>query len=92
MEKDKRLLSKVQDLLAREPDLQPFLNYVYLNVNSGKVTINGWVPNIFIKNRILELISGIAGAKLLSENLKVEQFHQRVGVAFDWIKGRMALS
>jgi hypothetical protein len=92
MERDKQLLNSVQDLLAREPELKPFLNYVYLNVKSGKVTINGWVPNIFVKNRILEVISGITGAKLFSENLKVDQSHQRVGVAFDWSKGRMALS
>ena len=92
MERDKQLLAKAQDLLAREPDLQSFLNFVTLDVNSGKVTINGWVPNIFVKNRILEVVAAITGVRVVVENLKVEHFHQRVDVAFDWGAGRMAIS
>lgn len=92
MERDKQLLNKAQELLAREPDLQPFLNYVSIDINSGKVTINGRVPNIFVKNRILEIIAGITGVRVISENCKIEQFHHRVGIAFDWSKGSMALS
>ena len=92
MERDKQLLATAKDLLAREPDLQSFLNYVTLKVNSGRVTIEGWVPNIFVKNRILEVIAGITGVRVVTENLNVEHVHKRVDVAFDWNKGRMALS
>lgn len=91
MKKDRYLLKKIQDLLSQEPELQPFLNYLKLNVTNGKLIVNGWVPNAFLRDRILQLISMTPEVTLLGENLKVEQPH-RVEISFDWKSGRMALS
>lgn len=92
MGSDKTVLKNIKDSLAREAEIGPFVHSVSLRVRNGEVIANGSIPFGALKNKIVQIIIKTPGVKSLTDYLKVEPSQQRVGVVFDWTKGRMALS
>jgi osmotically-inducible protein OsmY len=92
MEKNMNIMALVQEALAKDSNLKPFLGTIYIFDNQGVVTLKGSVPDDFVKGLSMKIVSAVAGVKQVIDELKVEpKEHPRVDVQIDWANGDMAL-
>jgi osmotically-inducible protein OsmY len=92
MKKNKNLLIRVQEALAKETSLKTCLNNIYIFVNDSGVIVAGSVKQEFLKTLIQKIISAVPGVNFVIDDLQVEPaISHRVGVQIDWAKGSMAL-
>ena len=79
------LLLRMQEALAKDPELAHCMDNIYFLVNDGAVIMGGSVEREHLKRQAKKIISTVPGVSLLIDDLKVEStVPQRMDVQIAW--------